>query len=113
MKKSLMFLLLFLLSCQPDELMVVEPYPQYEMIFEESMSKVVDGQEFSFEVSTTEIHQLIITHQNGSVITKESFTPTVGLNTKTIYINTLPKEELYLILVSQNKELAKTTIIVE
>ena len=40
MRKILLFILLILVSCQPDELMVVEPYPQYEMIFEESMSKV-------------------------------------------------------------------------
>lgn len=113
MKKYLIFLLLILLSCQKDELFVGPEVDKYEMIFDTPISKVVDGQEFSFEITTTEIHQLIITHQNGSVITKESFTPTIGLNTKTIYINTLPKGELYLILVSDNKELAKTTIIVE
>lgn len=113
MKKYLIFILLILFSCQKDEIFVGPEIEPYDMIFESPISKVSDGQEFSFEVTTTEIHQLIITHQNGSVITKESFTPNVGLNTKTIYTNTLPKEELYLILVSQNKELAKTTIIVE
>ena len=113
MKKSLMFLLLFLLSCQPDELMVVEPYPQYEMIFEESISKVIDGQEFSFEVSTTEEHTLIISHQNNSVISKESFIPTMGLNTRMLYIKSLPKGELFLMLTNKGDELQKTTIIVE
>jgi len=113
MKKSLMFLLLFLLSCQPDELMVVEPYPQYEMIFEESISKVIDGQEFSFEVSTTEEHTLIISHQNNSVISKESFIPTMGLNTRMLYIKSLPKGELFLMLTNKGNKLQKTTIIVE
>ena len=113
MKKYLIFILLILFSCQKDELFVGPEVETYEMIFETSTSKVIDGQEFSFEVTSTEIHQLLITHQNGSVITKESFTPIIGLNTKIIYTNTLPKEELYLILISQNKELAKTTIIVE
>jgi hypothetical protein len=113
MKKSLMFLLLFLLSCQPDELMVVEPYPQYEMIFEESISKVIDGQEFSFEVSTTEEHTLIISHQNNSVISKESFIPTMGLNTRMLYIKSLPKGELFLMLTNKGDKLQKTTIIVE
>ena len=108
-----MFLLLFLLSCQPDELMIVEPYPQYEMIFEESISKVIDGQEFSFEVSTTEEHTLIISHQNNSVISKESFIPTMGLNTRMLYIKSLPKGELFLMLTNKGDELQKTTIIVE
>ena len=63
MRKIVLFILLFVVSCQPDELMVVEPYPQYEMIFEESISKVIDGQEFSFEVSTTDEHTLIISTQ--------------------------------------------------
>lgn len=113
MKKYLIFILLILFSCQKDELFVGPEVETYEMIFESSISKVIDGQEFSFEVTTTEIHQLIITHQNGSVITKESFTPTIGLNTKTIYTNTLPKGELYFILQNKTTELGKTTIIVE
>ena len=113
MKKYLIFIFLILISCQKDELFVTSEVEQYDMIFESPISKVIDGQEFSFEVTSTEIHQLLITYQNGSVITKELFTPTIGLNTKIIYTNTLPKEELYLILISQNKELAKTTIIVE
>ena len=113
MKKYLIFIFLIFISCQKDELFVTPEVEQYDMIFESPISKVIDGYEFSFEVTTAEIHQLLITYQNGSVITKESFTPIVGLNTKTIYTNTLPKEEIYLILASQNKELAKTTIIVE
>lgn len=113
MRKSLIFILLILFSCQKDELMIVEPYPQYEMIFEESMSKVVDGQEFSFEVSTTEEHTLIISHQNNSVIAKEVFTPTMGLNTKILYIKSLPNGELNLSLVNDILEIAKTTIIIE
>ena len=113
MRKILLFILLFVVSCQPDELMVVEPYPQYEMIFEESISKVIDGQEFSFEVSTIEEHTLIISHQNNSVISKESFIPTMGLNTRMLYIKSLPKGELFLMLVNKGDKLQKTTIIVE
>ena len=104
---------MILFSCQKDELFEGLEVETYEMIFESSTSKVIDGQEFSFEVTTTKIHQLIITHQNGSVITKESFNPKIGLNTKTIYTNTLPKGELYLILQNETTELGKTTIIVE
>ena len=113
MRKILLFILLILVSCQPDELIVVEPYPQYEMIFEESISKVVDGQEFSFEVSTTEEHTLIISHQNNSVIAKESFIPTMGLNTRILYTKSLPKGELKLTLILSEEEIQKTIIIIE
>ena len=113
MRKGIILILLILFSCQQDELMVVEPYPQYEMIFEESISKVVDGQEFSFEVSTTEKHTLIISDKNNSVIAKESFTPTMGLNTRILYTKSLPNGELNLSLVNDSLEIEKTTIIVE
>jgi len=113
MKKLWVFLLLILFSCQPDELLVVEPYPQYQMIFEESISKVVDGQEFSFEVLTENEHELVISDKTGSVITKESFIPTIGLNTRNLYINTLPKGELQLSLSDSSNVVKSTSIIVE
>ena len=76
MKKLWIFILLILLSCPPDELMVVEPYPQYEMIFEETESSVTDGQEISFEILVEEKHWLIISdEETNSVVTKESFLP--------------------------------------
>ena len=112
MRKTLTFILLILFSCQKDELMVVEPYPQYEMIFEKSISKVVDGQEFSFEVTSTDKHQLVI-KSGSSIITKESFTPTIGLNTKILYTKSLPTNELQLSLINDNEEIKKTVIIVE
>jgi len=113
MRKSLIFILLILFSCQPDELMIVEPYPQYQMIFEESISKVVDGQEFSFEVLTEGKHELIIADKNGSVITKESFIPIDGLNTRYLYIKTLPKGELQLSLSDSSNVVKSTSIIVD
>jgi hypothetical protein len=108
MKKYLIFLLLIIVSCQPDELMVVEPYPQYEMIFEESMSKVIDGQEFSFEVLTQGKHELIITDKDGSVII-----PIAGLNTRHLYTKTLPKGELQLSLSDSSNVVKSTSIIVD
>jgi len=113
MRKYIVLILFVILSCQPEELMVVEPMPQYEMIFEESISNVVDGQEFSFEVSSTDEHMLIISHLNNSVIAKESFTPTMGLNTKILYTKSLPKGELNLTLILSEEEIEKTIIIVD
>ena len=105
--------MLVLFSCQKDELWDVEPTPKNNMIFETTISKVSDGQEFSFEVLSTEKHQLVITDMVGNVMAKETFTPTIGLNTKVIYTNILPKGELVLILKNTSNELFKTNIIVE
>ena len=111
--RKYIIIFLILVACQPDELMEVQPLPQYEMIFEETISKVINGQEYSFEVLTTEEHILLITELNGSVISKETIIPTIGINTKIIYTKSLPKEELYFTLNSGGTELEKTTIIVE
>tara|TARA_Y100000389_G_scaffold163723_1_gene167091 strand:+ start:1062 stop:1400 length:339 start_codon:yes stop_codon:yes gene_type:complete len=111
--RKYIIIFLILVACQPDELMEVQPLPQYEMIFEETISKVINGQEYSFEVLTTEEHILLITELNGSVISKETIIPTIGINTKIIYTKSLPKEELYLSLISSDIEIEKTTIIVE
>jgi len=109
MRKYIILILFVILSCQPEELMIVEPLPQYEMIFEESESSVTDGQEFSFEILSEEEHQLVIS-KDGSVIAKESFLPTLGINTKTIYTKSLPNDLLKLELINSSG-IIKTTFI--
>ena len=104
-----MFVMLIVFSCQPEELMIVEPLPQYEMIFEESESSVTDGQEFSFEVVSEEEHQLVIS-KDGSVISKESFLPTLDINTKKIYTKSLPNDLLQLELINSNGVIKSTFI---
>ena len=111
--RKYIIIFLILVACQPEELMEVQPLPQYEMIFEETISQVINGQEYSFEVLTTEEHILVITELNGSVVSKESIIPTIGINTKIIYTKSLPNEELYFTLNSGGIELEKTTIIIE
>lgn len=112
MRKYLVFILLILLSCQKDEI-IIEPTPTYDFIFEMGEVSIQDGQDISFEIITNEQHQLIITTQEGSVITKETFTPSLGLNTRKIYINSLPKETLILKLVNQTEEVSSVSIIIE
>ena len=109
MRKYIVLILFVILSCQPEELMIVEPLPQYEMIFEESESSVTDGQEFSFEVVSEEEHQLVIS-KDGSVIAKESFLPTLGINTKTIYTKSLPNDLLKLELINSTGVIKNTLI---
>ena len=109
MRKYIVLILFVILSCQPEELMIVEPLPQYEMIFEESKSSVTDGQEFSFEVVSEEEHQLVIS-KDGSVISKESFLPTLDINTKKIYTKSLPIDLLQLELINSNGVIKSTFI---
>ncbi len=110
MKKYLILILLLLLTCQKDEIDIVEPEViEYEMIFEESQSSVTDGQEYSFEISLEEEHQLILS-KDGNVIAKESFLPTLGINTKTIYTKSLPIELLKFELINSTG-VVKTTFI--
>ena len=93
--------------------MIVEPYPQYEMIFEETESSVTDGQEISFEILVEEKYWLIISdEETNSVVAKESFLPLVGLNTRNIYTNSLPKKKLKLTLENEVDLLKSTFVIV-
>ena len=109
MKKYLVFILLILVSCEKD---LIEPIidPTTNLIFDVEQSLVIDGQEISFEIITNEQHQLIITTQEGSVITKEKFQPQIGINTRKIYTNSIPSGTYNLILVNDLEELNKTTI---
>ena len=110
MKKYLILILLLLVACQKDEIGIVEPEViEYEMIFEESQSSVTDGQEYSFEISVEEEHQLILS-KDGNVIAKESFLPTLGINTKAIYTKSLPIDLLKFELINSTGVI-KTTFI--
>lgn len=112
MKKYLVFILLILISCEKD---LIEPLtdPTQEMIFEMGEVAIKDGQNISFEVITNTPHQLIITQQDGSVITKETFTPTLGINTRKIYTKSLSPNLYNLILIDNNSKVGKVKIIVD
>ena len=113
MKKYLILILLILLSCQKDEIVIETPIEKIEMIFDVEQTSVIDGQDISFEVLTSEPHQLIISTQGGSVITKESFQPEVGMNTRKIFTSILPKETLILKLINDAEEVSSVSIIIE
>ena len=113
MKKYLIFILLILLiSCEKD-LLEPLPDPTTNLVFDVEQTSVVDGQDISFEIITNEQHQLIITTQEGSVITKEKFQPQVEINTRKIYTKSLPSGTYNLILVNNVDELNKTTITID
>ena len=112
MKKGLLLLLLILFSCQKDEI-IIEPTPTQEMIFDLSDVMVQDGQDILFEVLTSEEHQLIISKEDGSVLTKESFQSESGVNTRKIFTKILSKEKLKLSLEKNGEVIQETFIIVE
>ena len=112
MKKYLVFLLLILLSCQKDEI-IIEPTPTTKLIFEMGEVSIQDAQDISFEIITNTQHQLIISTQEGSVITKETFIPIIGLNTRQLYTKSLPKGTLNLILQNGGGEVNSVSIIIE
>jgi len=111
MKKYLVFLFLILLSCQKDEI-IIEPTPTQEMIFDLSEVFVKDGQDISFEIITNEQHQLIISTQDGSVLTKETFQPEIGINTRKIYTKSLG-QGVYTLTLHNTEEVGTVSIIIE
>ena len=113
MKKYLILILLLLLSCQKDELVEIELPQEYEFIFKEVESNVLDNQDINFELSSAEKHWLIISDiESKSVIAKESFISVVGINTRKIYTKSLPNKKLQLTLETSSEVLKSTYIIV-
>lgn len=112
MKKYLIFILMLgLVSCEKE--FIEPPIQQQTSIFDVKQSLVIDGQDISFEILSNEKHQLVITTLDGSVITKESFQPEVGVNIRKIYTNSFKRGEYYLILRNETQDLHKTSIILE
>jgi hypothetical protein len=113
MKKYLLIILLILVACEPDRIDEITNIDTTELIFDSTEVSITNGQDISFEILSTTQHQLIISTQDGSVLSKESFIPTFGLNTRKIYTKTLPKEVLQLILVNGTETIKKTHIIIQ
>ena len=111
MKKYLVFLFLILISCEKD---ILEPLPQptQEMIFEMGEVFIQDGQDISFEIITNTPHQLIITNEENSVVAKETFTPTLGINTRKIYTKSLGSGT-YTLLLTNETSTSSISIIIE
>jgi len=105
--------MVFIISCQKDDIFVGPEEPTRQMIFETTTSIVSDGQEIWFNVVPDVPHQLIITTENSSVVAKEKFVPNTTPYNRRIYIKSIPKGQYQLILKKDNSEISKTRIIVE
>lgn len=105
--------MVFIISCQKDDIFIGPEEPIRKMIFETTTSIVSDGQEIWFNVIPDVPYQLIVTTENNSVVAKEKFVPTATPHNRRIYTKSIPKGQYKLILKKDNSEIAKTGIIVE
>jgi hypothetical protein len=112
MKKYYLILFLLVLSCTKDEIEIID-MPTKNIIFDMGEVSIQDGQDIYFEITSTEEHKLIISTEDGSVLTKETFQPEIGLNTRKIWTKFLPPNSYNLILIDSKSEVGRVKIIVE
>lgn len=105
---------LFLFSCSQDEIKVIVDEPLVgtvvSTIFDKEENIVTNEMELVFDIPSDGTYYLVIT-QEGSVISKEKFTTTLGKNTRTLYTKSLSKGKFELTLQSEDKtDIQKTNI---
>jgi hypothetical protein len=112
MKKVILILFIFMVSCTKPELPTPEIIAK-DNIFSVNESTVINGQSIYFDLPVAGIYTLtLIDKISGQVISRERFTGQNGENVKKIYTKSIPGKYLYLLLEDNNKkELGKTTII--
>jgi len=112
MKKIILISLILLVGCTKMEIEPTPP-PSTQNIFSVKESRVTDGQEIHFQLSTAGVYTLtLIDKENGQVVSRERFTGQSGKNIKKIYTNSIESQYLYLLLEDVTKtEIGKTTII--
>ena len=109
------WLFFLLLACQKDFIEDVElTVPREDMVFKVKESTVVDNQLIWFEIDVEADHTFIIFDTNTkSTISKQTISPTIGMNNLTLYTKSLPKEKLQLQLILGGEIIKSTFIIVE
>ena len=107
------FIFLLLFSCSQDEIDVIIDEPIVASnIFDNEENIVTNEMELVFDIPSDGTYYLVIT-QDGSVVSKEKFTTTLGKNTRTIYTKSLLNQKYILILQNEDKiELQKTFIVI-
>ena len=115
MRKYLILLLFLLFSCEKDfiEDDLLQQVPREDMVFKADESSVHDGQTIFFEIDSEVEHTLVIFDtETKSVVAKQSFSPTIGINDFVLYTKALPKEKLQLQLLKLSEEIKSTFIVV-
>jgi len=116
MRKYLILLLFLLFSCEKDfiEDDLLPEVPREDMVFKVKESTVIDNQLIWFEIDVETDHTFIIFDTNSkSTISKQTISPTIGINNLTLYTKSLPKEKLQLQLILGGEIIKSTFIIVE
>lgn len=113
MKKTLIILILSLVSCTKVEVIPTPSVNTKSDIFSVQESTVTNNQDITFKLTTAGFCTLTISNSaTGQVITREKISGVIGENKIKIYTNSLPKGYLLLVLEDNNKnQLGKTTII--
>ena len=92
-----------LFSCEKDfiEDDLLPDVPREDMVFKVKESTVIDNQLIWFEIDVRNPdHTFIIFDTNSkSTISKQTISPTIGINNLTLYTKSLPKEKLQLQLI--------------
>lgn len=112
MRKHLIFILLILFSCEKDEIPPEVIEQEYNFVFDNSNTSISDGEIIHFNLTTEGQSQLILS-LDSSVVTKENFIGSIGLNTKQVFTKTLPKQKLTLSLIDANGETTVTYVTIE
>jgi len=116
MRKYLILLLFLLFSCEKDfiEDDLLPDVPREDMVFKVKESTVVDNQLIWFEINTEVEHTfLIFDTDSQSTVTKQTISPTIGINNFTLYTKALPSKKLQLQLILSGEIIKSTFIIVE
>jgi hypothetical protein len=112
MKKLLIIPFILLIGCNSPEIPFTEVMVKDD-IFSVKESVVLNGQSIHFDLPSAGKYTLtLIDNSTNQVVSRERFNGQNGENIKKIYINSLPKGYLILVLEDINKnQLGKTTII--
>ena len=116
MRKYLILLLFLLFSCEKDfiEDDLLPDVPREDMVFKVKESTVVDNQLIWFEIDTEAEHTFLIFDTDlQSTVTKQTISPTIGINNFTLYTKALPSKKLQLQLILAGEVIKSTFIIVE
>lgn len=106
-----LFFIVLITACSKDEILPTPPQPMN--IFSVGEYTIVDSEEVSFELQTNGMYILKLVHgQTNQVLSKEKIVGKVGNNKIKIYTKSLPTNNFYLILETQDKiEMGKVKLI--
>ncbi len=106
-----LFFIVLITACSKDDILPTSPQPMN--IFSVGEYTIVDSEEVSFELQTNGMYILKLVHgQTNQVLSKEKIVGKVGNNKIKIYTKSLPTNNFYLILETQDKiEMGKVKLI--